>query len=325
MLLGVDGGNTKCVALVAARDGRIAGAARGGPSDIYGADGAEAALREIERATTSALAAAGASADDVQAAVFSLAGADWPEDHDFLRSELSRRLALGRLEVVNDALGALRAGTSDGIGVAVVCGTGGAVGARSPEGKAWHSSFWTPKTGGWAIGSRALEAVYRAELGMGPETRLTDAALEVFEALSVEELLHSFTRHDGRRRPFDSSLFAPAVLGEAARGERVAHQIVLEQGRLLGETAAAAARIVGLEGRPCPLVLLGGVLRGDGADLLRAEITARLPDATEAETRFEPAAGALLAAFDAAGVEPDEDRLRETLPGPEFFASSTAR
>jgi N-acetylglucosamine kinase-like BadF-type ATPase len=322
LLLGVDGGNTKCVALVARPDGTIVGAGRAGCADIYGADGPKAALTEIEAAVAAALASAGASLDDVEAAGFSLAGADWPEDHDFLRAELSRRLAgIGELEVVNDALGALRAGTSDGVGLAVVCGTGGCVGARSPEGPVWHSSWWTPHTGGWTIGTQALEAVYRAELGMGPETSLTAAALEVFDATTVEHILHSFTRRGGRS-PFEASVFAPAVLRESAAGDAVARRIVVDQGELLGNVAAAATRIVGLAGRPYPLVLLGGVLRGHGADLLRAEITSRVPDGVPVATRFEPAAGPLLMAFDAIGVAADEDRLHGTFPEARFFASS---
>ena len=95
-----------------------------------------------------------------------------------------------------------------------------------------------------------------------------------------------------------------------------------DQGRQLGETGVAAARIVGLAGRPYPLVLLGGVLRSEGAGLLRAEIASRIPEGVPAETRFEPAAGPLLMAFDVAGIGPDEDRLHETFPGTELFASA---
>jgi N-acetylglucosamine kinase-like BadF-type ATPase len=321
LLLGVDGGNTKCVALVARRDGTIVGAGRAGCADIYARGGPEAALAEIDAAMSSAMASAAASLDDVEAAGFSLAGADWPEDYDFLRGELSRRLeGVGRLEIVNDALGALRAGTRDGVGVAVVCGTGGCVGARSPERTAWHSSWWGPHTGGGAIGETALDAVYRAEVRTGPQTSLTAAALDVFGASTVEEVLYSFTRRSGRRHKSEASLFAPAVLREAARGDAVARGIIVEQGRLLGDLAAAAAGIVGLPAG-YPLVLLGGVLRGDGAELLRAEVASRAADAVPVETRFEPAAGALLTAFDAIGARADEERLRETFPGAELFAS----
>jgi N-acetylglucosamine kinase-like BadF-type ATPase len=321
-LLGVDGGNTKCIALVARRDGTIVGAGRAGCGDIYGCETPEGAVDEVELAASNALAAAGASPGDVVAATFSLAGADWPEDHDFLHTELSRRLAGAReIEVVNDALGALRAGTDDGVGVAVVCGTGGCVGARAPGGRVWHSSWWTPHTGGTTIGTLALEGVYRAELETGPPTSLTNAALTLFEAGTVEELLHAFTRRGGRPR-VDASRFAPAVLREAAAGDAVARGIVVDQGRLLGELAAAAARIVGLAGQPYPLVLLGGVLRGGDADRLRAEVVSHVPEATPVAARFEPAAGALLLAFDAVGLRADERRLRETLPDAELFASA---
>ena len=79
----------------------IVGAGRAGCSDIYAVDEPETALAEIDRAVSSALASAGASTDDVEAAGFSLAGADWPEDHAFLRGELSRRLPrTAKLELV---------------------------------------------------------------------------------------------------------------------------------------------------------------------------------------------------------------------------------
>jgi N-acetylglucosamine kinase-like BadF-type ATPase len=322
LLLGVDGGNTKTIALVARRDGTIVGAGRAGCSDIYSDGGEELALREIEAATARALEAAGATTADVEAAGFSLAGADWSEDYDLLREELARRLpGLGRFEIVNDALGALRAGTKDGIGLAVVCGTGGCIGARAPDGTAWHSSWWGLDMGGGTIGRAALRAVYAAERGMGPATSLTPQALELFGAATVEELLHSFTRRGGR--PFsDHALLAPAVLREAATGDEIAREIVSEQGRRLGQVARAGAQVVGLEGRPFPLVLLGGVFRGDGAELLRVEIASRVPDGVPAATRFEPAAGALLTAFDLVGVEADEARLLETFPGVTLFASA---
>ena len=37
LVLGVDAGNSKTVALVAGPDGEVLGAGRGGPGDIYGA------------------------------------------------------------------------------------------------------------------------------------------------------------------------------------------------------------------------------------------------------------------------------------------------
>src|SRR5690349_281707 len=131
-LLGVDGGNTKTIALVARPDGTVVGAGRGGCGDIYGVAGPAGAIAEIERAVLAALAAG----------AFSLAGADWPEDFALFEREI-RRLGFGRsIMVLNDALGALWAGAPAGAAVSVVCGTGVAIGARGVDGRLWHGSFW---------------------------------------------------------------------------------------------------------------------------------------------------------------------------------------
>src|SRR5258707_12511750 len=80
-VLAVDGGNTKTIALVAALDGTILGAGRGGCGDIYNAepgtewpDSAAAAVANIEYAVLSALEAAQIKPSDLLAGVFSMAG-----------------------------------------------------------------------------------------------------------------------------------------------------------------------------------------------------------------------------------------------------------
>src|SRR5581483_6594661 len=169
------------------------------------------------------------------------------------------------------------------------CGRGRTMASALPSSAA-PAAAWgrARRTGGWALGATALEAVYAAELRIAPATALTAAALEAFGAATVEEVLHSFTRRGGRP-PFEASLLAPAVVRLAAGGDEVARRIVLDQGAALGDMARAAARIVGLAGRPYPLVLLGGVLRGEGAELLVGEIRKRVPDGVPVRTRFEPA------------------------------------
>src|SRR5438093_13349256 len=89
LVLGVDGGNTKTVALVADREGRVHGAGRAGDSNIYSTTSPEAAVAEIEAAAASALEAADADSAAVEAAVFSLSGADWQEDIDDLEAALA--------------------------------------------------------------------------------------------------------------------------------------------------------------------------------------------------------------------------------------------
>ena len=109
------------------------------------------------------------------------------------------------------------------------------------------------------------------------------------------------------------SLFADAVLDEAAAGDPVAYGIVELAGRHLGDYARLCAERTGQLGAPFPLVLAGGVLRHSSM-LLRESILERLPDAEPVYPLVEPVAGAVLLAADRAGARPDLDRLRATSP-----------
>jgi N-acetylglucosamine kinase-like BadF-type ATPase len=323
--LGVDGGNTKTIALLARADGTIVGAGRGGCGDIYGQNGPDGAIAEIRRAVQAALAAAGAQAHELAAGGFSLAGADWPEDFALFEAEI-RRLGFGRaITVVNDALGALRAGAPSGVGVSLVCGTGIAVGARAADGRIWHGSFWLEPLGASELGRRMLRAVLRAELAIDPPTALTARLLEHYGQAGVEQVLHAHTAR-GISAP-DVSRLARLLLDEAARGDPTARRIAVEQGQAMGDYALAGARQVGLLAAPFTLVLAGGVLRHP-ARLLAETVIARVrqaaPDVLVVDSRFEPAVGALFLALDAASVAIDEPllaRMAPTLPPPAFFAT----
>jgi N-acetylglucosamine kinase-like BadF-type ATPase len=309
ILLGVDGGNTKTIAVVTTHEGSIAGVGMAGCSDIHNPSAVDA-VAEVVRAVKAALAEARADAADLDATVFSLAGADWPEDFEFLRREIGRRLDL-RVEpaIVNDAVGAIRGGTDDGVGVAVVCGTGGAVAARNAAGDVFHYGFWPDGTGAGALGQQALTAVWRADLGVGPETSLTRRALERWQCSDPLELLHAFTRLDVPAiREVEKASFAAAVLDEADAGDPVALELVTVAGRRLAEYARVAAARVGLSGNPFPLVLSGGVLRHPSR-LMRDTIVAHVPEGVPVTATVEPVVGAVLLAADAVGTPIEREAL----------------
>jgi N-acetylglucosamine kinase-like BadF-type ATPase len=305
LLLGVDGGNTKTVALVARQDGAVVGLGRAGCSDIYNAG--KQAVENIVSAVEQG------SAGPFSAGAFSLAGADWPEDFALYRTALPARLAIEHPPlVVNDAIGGLRAGTSDGVGVAVICGSAAAIGAGAPGRRFWHASWWLDLGGAGELGERAIRAVVRAELGIERPTALTDKVLAFLGLGSVAELLHAFTARTPATRVKRDRL-APLVLDAAAAGDEVALMIVQTLGRGLGRFARVAARQVELDPSGQPLVLAGGVLR-HRSPVLADAIAAEIPDAVRTPAEFEPAVGALLLAFDELGIEPDLDKLRASLP-----------
>ena len=312
LLLGVDGGNTKTVAVVVTGDGDVVGTGRGGCGDIHNASGPEAAVREIVGAASAALDEAGAAAPDLAAAAFSLAGADWPEDFAYLRRELRGRLALGEdPEIVNDAVGGLRSGRDDMIGVAVVIGTYSAVAARNAAGELFHLGFWPDSTGAHALGSQALAAVWRHMLDLGPETSLLGRALDRWGAANAHELLHALTRIGGPEES-EARRFADAVLDEAEAGDRVARTIVQAVAGRMGDYARVCASRTGQLGAPFPLVLCGSVLRHP-SPLLRSVLLSRVPGGEPVYPDVEPVAGAVLLSADRVGARPDLARLRAPL------------
>ncbi len=322
-ILGVDGGNTKTIALVARMDGTIVGAGRGGCGDIYGAAGVAGAIAEIERAVLAALADSRVPALALAAGAFSLAGADWPEDFALFEGEL-RRLDLGRtIRVVNDALGALWAGAPDGAAVSVVCGTGIAIGARGEDGRLWHGSFWLEPLGASELGRKLMRAVLRADLGLAPPTTLMARVLAFYGCERVEQVLHAYTARDAISP--NVGRLARLLLDEADRGDPTARRIALEHGQAIGDYALVAARQVEIVDAPFRLVLAGGVLRHP-ARLLAATLTERVraiaPYVQVVESRFEPAVGALFLALEQAGVAIDGAllaRMTPTLPAAAFF------
>lgn len=337
-VLAVDGGNTKTIALVATLDGTILGAGRGGCGDIYNAeagsnwpDSAAAAVANIEYAVLSALQAAQVQPIDLVAAVFNMAGADWPEDFVYLQAAMEVR-GFGRTILVqNDALGVLHAGSSDNTGVSVVCGTGAATGARSADGRTWHSSCWQDQTqGGSQLTQKMLDAIYRSQLGIELSTTLTQRVLNFYHLNTVEEILHMFTNRASREKrtlPTMSRL-APILLDEAHKGDAVARQIVEEHGKALGNYALAGARYVGLEGTAFTLVLAGGVLRHHSsllADAIVAQVRTTSPQVKPTRYRFEPIIGVLFTALENAEVAISEavlGNLIPTIPAPALFATS---
>jgi N-acetylglucosamine kinase-like BadF-type ATPase len=322
LVMGVDGGNTKTVALVARTDGTIVGAGRVlGCADVYGAPVADA-LAVIERTVDEALLSAGARGRVPAAPTFSLAGADWPEDHTLLEAELGARWP-GTC-VVNDAIGALRAAIPDGPGVVVVCGTGTATGSRGVDGRTWHSSFWQQPQGARELGTEALRAIYRVELGIGPATGLVEQVLAALRSSTVADVLHRATSRVPAGR-FDPAVLASVLLDTAEAGDDAARRIVVEHGRALGVYAVVAARQVGIADGPFRLALAGGVIRHPGRllpDAVVGAVRERSPAAEPVHPTLEPAVGALLLALDRVAVEVTpavEDRLRRSLPPATLF------
>lgn len=320
MLLGVDGGATKTVALVADETGTVRGAGRSGSSDIHNESSTDVAIDHVVASVREALTVAGASPSEVAVGVFGLCGADWPEDVAFYGEALRARLQLeSEPMVTNDAFNTLRAGTADGLGVALVMGTGAAIAARGPSGRTWFSGERMERAGAMEFGRQVYDLLLRGEYGPGPRPGFEAAALEAFAADSVESMVYAITRTGGLGQRSLGRL-APVLLEASHAGDPQARRIVLDAARSVSGYLRRAAEHVGLASDRAVVVLAGGVFRHPGSDL-RDAIAAALPRYHLQTTRLEPAYGALLMAADERRVRLDIERLGATGPAIAFFAT----
>ncbi|MEJ7695277.1 MAG: BadF/BadG/BcrA/BcrD ATPase family protein [Candidatus Limnocylindrales bacterium] len=315
-LLGVDGGASKTVAVVADETGRVVGSGRAGGSDFHGPD-EESALDELARAIVAAIAEAGIPPSDVMSAVLACCGADWPEDFADIRVGVMRRIALGaEPEVVNDGFGTLRAGTPDGVGLAVALGTGLSVCAAGPTGR-WHSSYWADDAGAVSLGRASVRAAVRAELGLGSATALAQAVPEALGLPTAAAALHALTRRRGCRLP-------PTAGSPRSHFERP--PLAIRWRRISSKMSFASAPKrrswpcvrPGLNRAPFRSYWREGSFAGTRASSASALRHGSRP--VRSSTRLlEPVGGALLLAFDAAGAVPNPGHLRATFPDRAWF------
>ncbi len=305
--LGVDAGGTKTLAAVADAQGRVAGVGRAGSAN-YQACGRAGAAEQLRRAVAGALAQAGLEAGALEAACFGVAGADRAVDFGVIR-ELIAPLAGGlqpRLE--NDTVVALRAGTPDGVGVALIAGTGSNAIGRSADGRQHQVGGLGRLTGDYGsagqLAEAAVVAAFKGLDGRGPATELSR---RIPEALGLAQLVDiiEFEFYDMPRGPLDLGRLAPVVFEAAAAGDGVARAVLEQAGAEVARAVLVVIEQLFAPGQPVTVVF-GGSVFTRGASPVLIESVQRAVRAERPGVRFvrlavEPVLGAVGFAFDDAG------------------------
>ncbi len=278
ILVGVDAGATKTVAISMTTDGERLTRVEG-PGANPKRHGLDAAADRI-----SALAGRVAGRRPIAILFVAGAGIDRPEHARALEGALRDRLDEDtRVIVVNDTLAVLRAGTPDAVGIAVPVSTGGNVIGRAGDGRVTdrgHGIFG----GGYVLGALAARAARRGRVGE-ELARTVDAANLDWR---------------GRRPGPDAALLGVAVARAAERGDPYPRRMVDRWcARVTGAVAEEVERLdLGDE----PAVIVYGGL-GDAspwlATRIREAVLAGAPRARFVRMETEPAVGAAALAHDA--------------------------
>lgn len=291
IVVGVDAGGTKTVAIVAEGERVLARAA--GPGAKMRSGRGIACAAAIAEVTRRALAEVGRLRGDVLIA--GVAGAGREEEREELRQALRTEDFAERLMITGDTEIALAAAFDDRPGIVVTAGTGSMAVARDRVGRLHRAGGFGWQMGdegsGYAIGRAALGAVGRAADGRSPRTELTPLLLQVTHSETIDALV----RWAAAAGVPEVAALAPAVLEAAQKGDTIASGIVDYAAR---ELAALVYRLLphfGADERaPVETATNGGLLLHGGPlnRVLRARL-AEEPRLKLRETPLDPATGAI--------------------------------
>ena len=321
--IGVDGGKSKTVCLLAQPDGTVIGTGRAGSSDRYDVP-LDQAIEAVAACVKRAAGQAGVALPGL-AGCFGLAGADWPEDFEELAAGITGRNLARQVIIKNDMHIALRAAADQGFGVVISAGTHTAAAIRTPDRQEWHSAWFSVEgSGGVTAGRMVLWAVLRAYDGRGEKTVLTDLVLAATNRPSPLVLLRELSL--GKLDDAFMVTLAPLLFQAHFRhGDAVAARIIIRLGKEMARWATGLLARFDLLSQEVPVFLTGGLFKGEGSlliDTITMAIHTRAPRAVLRRVRREPVIGALLYACEAAGQPVTAELLQaieRTAPGPEFY------
>jgi N-acetylglucosamine kinase-like BadF-type ATPase len=306
-ILGVDGGGSKTLAVVADEAGEVLGIGRTGSAN-HQVLGLERAMEQVRLAMTRACAMGGIRPDAIEAAAYCIAGADLPEDFELLRPALAELGLAKRWKLENDVVAALRSGSDRRDVVVVSWGSGVNAFGRNAAGReirlpalGWISGDWG---GGGDLGREAIFLVVRGDDGRGRPTSMREPVLEAFDVPDVDGLIRKLYFRQGERVP--THMLARLVFAAANAGDEVARDLVERAGREIADTALAMLRRLEILDVPTDVVLAGSIFKAESPLLIetvRARLHEAAPLARLVRPEVEPVLGALFCGFDLTGRE----------------------
>ncbi|HEY3364800.1 MAG TPA: BadF/BadG/BcrA/BcrD ATPase family protein [Symbiobacteriaceae bacterium] len=311
-VLGLDGGGTRTVALIANEKGRVLGRGESGSANYHTA-GLAAASESVSQAVHAAITDAGLVEPALSAAFFALAGVDRPIDRQVMSGAIARTELHCPLQLAHHATATLAGATGGQPGVVVIAGTGAIAYGEDGQGNQARAGGYGPLLGdegsGYDIGRKALIAAMRAEDGRGPDTMLRDRIKQRFLLEHMADLINLVYGNPAPLQRSEIAGLAPMLMQAAREGDAIAREILRIAGRELGLAAAAVLQRLRWEsGKPVLVAGSGPVFTAGSILTLPMEQVIRsvCPQAEMSQPRHTPAYGAVLLALRLLGIRPDE-------------------
>ncbi|NSW58267.1 MAG: hypothetical protein HPY44_19850 [Armatimonadetes bacterium] len=310
-VLGLDGGGTKCDAVLMAEDGTVMGWGRGGPTHgLYvGPD------VPIQSQKDAILGATGGSPPPLsRIAGLGLVG--------HLHQWLNQDLCAEQFVPCGEAdMGLATALTTHGI--LVLSGTGSFVHGRTPDGRHMHLGGNGPiiadEGSAYHIGILGIRAAFRSKYSEARRTSLREAVPKAMGVAGLREVFHLlYIDRVGRTQ---IAAVARAVDMEAEKGDRVAAQMLRKAADELGELLVEVITELDMTRSDAYMVATGSVAQGSRIFWDRlCEIAAGVaPDIRPVQPKVRPVVGACLMGLKALEVPWTEALLERIIETQEPF------
>lgn len=305
-ILALDQGQTKTVALLLSKEGSILGIGWAGGASHF-KDGLAKASEKMREAAGKALEDAGLAQKDIEQVYGGIAAANWPEEIAMLQEELKRAFGVERVDVRNDCVIALRAGT-DSDNAIVLCTGSGMNSAVFVKGKlefVYNNYIDLYDQGSEGLGARAFQTVFESHMGCKPPTTLAGRLMDHFGIHEMDRLMLAFYRN---QLPKPLKDVAQIVFEEAAHNEPAALEIIYAFGKSISRYVTGAVKRFGVDPAEFKVILTGGVFKNENPLLYEtvcSQIHRTYANIRIEQSFYEPIIGAAFLALDELGPKND--------------------
>jgi len=253
------------------------------------------------------------AADQIAGGGFGVAGYDFPSDREPHLETIARLGLSCPVDVVNDGVNGLLAGTTHGIGVNVTAGSGVNCCGRGPNGEigriVGNGADFGEFGGGIEIVYKGLHMVNYAWIKRIPPTALTAIYLDATGAKNELDLMEGLSTEYYHLFPF----IAVKIFDAAQAGDAAACEVLRWSGEELGWLAVSVTRQIRMENDAVEIVQSGSVF--DGGKLITEPmhqvIFQHVPKACITRLNGPPVVGPVLLGMQIAGI--DGYPVRQTL------------
>ncbi len=308
--LGLDGGQTKTLAVLSSEDGEVLNVGRGGPSNHLNEPGA---YERLSKSVTDSISAACREYKDIRLSSVFLGMASL----DPRVSKIVQTLVSADIVVVeNDTVSAWAGATLCDPGVITISGTGSVSFGVNERAERAMSAYWAHLFGdegsGFDLGRRTLTLAARAFDGRGERTVLLNKVLEHFGVSSMDEVRREIYSESLERHKI--AKIAEILITAAKEGDIVAKSEMGHAGVQLAEGAVAVLRKLKLIDTGCIVCPAGGVFEAAGELLkvpYRKSVLQYSPEAIVKDPEFPPVIGSVMLAMKQAGLSLTSDVVRK--------------